>query len=488
MLVLSGGGITIIWLAAGYGLTQNIWLPVVEPTAGFLLAGALVTAQKALYRSTYDPLSGLPGRELFLIQVQQALSAQKGTVSVAFLDLDRFRLINQSFGHVSGDRVLAILASRLRQVLPTATSLARVGGDEFAILFTAPRETVERSIAAIQTAFANPISVQHYRLSVTVSVGLAVVQAGYEAGPEELLRDAHTAMYRAKALQEYRCETFATNMREAAIERLCLESNLLTALDNQEFLLHYQPIVDLNTGQLSGFEALVRWRPPGRAVISPAEFMPIVEETGLILPLGQWIFQRACRQLKDWQQEFPDLPLTMSINLSRRQLRQPDLLGQIETILTQVGIDGSQLQLEITESLVMQDVEAARELMYGLKQLGFRLAIDDFGTGYSSLSYLHKFPTDTLKVDQSFVSRIDTSHEDWEIVQTILALGHKLHMNLVAEGIEKASQISLLRQIGCESGQGFYFSRPLSSRQATALLRGDSLWPLPAAADSAVKR
>ena len=479
LFLIGAGGLGAIALVGGWAFSQMIWLPLVEPAVGFLMAGALVNAQKVLYRSSYDELTQLPGRDLFLVKVQAALRRKRSQLAVLFLDLDRFRLINQSFGHSIGDCVLENLAQRLQNSSPSNTLVARVGADQFALLIRRSAASMESTIAKIQAAISDPMSIEQHRISVTATVGMAVASGGgSQVSPETLLRDAHTAMDRAKGLPDYRFKIFAEDMREAALQRLRLESNLLMALDNQEFLLHYQPIVCLRTGRLKGFEALVRWQPPDHSLVLPQEFIPVVEETGLILPLGQWIFHQACRQLKQWQQQFPQQELSMSINLSRRQFTQIDLAHQIETILSQEAIDGQRVQLEITESLAMWDVEAAKHLMSKLKGLGLNFSIDDFGTGYSSLSDLPKFPTDTLKIDRSFVGRMDTSQEDREIVQTIIILGRKLGMVLVAEGVETASQAVFLRQLNCPLGQGYFFSKPLTEAEATQLVEKNPVWPL----------
>ncbi len=468
--------IVTIWSLGGAALTQLWWLPTIEPVAGFLLALGLVIAQKALYRTSYDHLTLLPGRDVFLLHVQRELQQQRrahlhSPLTVVFLDIDRFKLINQSFGHSVGDRVLQTIAKRLLRVLPDSAQLARVGGDEFAFLLpTNDQATTDHLLNQLQTELSAPVAIAKQRLSITSSMGLAIARSNALPQPEELLRDAHTAMYRAKALNEDRYEIFATTMREEAVRRLELESHLLHAFENQEFLLHYQPIVCLQTGYVTGFEALLRWYRPGEGFVSPGQFIQVTEETGLIINLGQWIFREASRQLKLWQQQFPDHPLKMSINLSRRQFHQVNLVEQFAQCLDDLGIEGGQIQLEITESMIMRNVEGARHLMEQLKALGLQLAIDDFGTGYSSLSYLHRFPTDTLKIDQSFVGRMDKSHDDCEIVHTIIALGRKLGMNLVAEGIETQSQVALLLEMGCWRGQGYWFSKPLAPPEATALI------------------
>jgi diguanylate cyclase (GGDEF)-like protein len=483
-LLVVGGGIMIgIWGGAGLALTHLVWLPTVEPISGFLLAMGLVVAQKALYRSAYDQVTLLPGRDIFLLNLQQQLEAQLATanhqpLAVVFLDVDRFKLINQSFGHPFGDKVLRVFARRLSSALPEAAHLSRMGGDEFAFLLPVyDRTTLEKLLNHIQTELSKPIAIAKHRLSISSSMGVVLVPSSSLAKPEELLRDAHTAMYRAKALNEYRYEIFATTMHEEAVRRLELESHLLHAFEKEEFLLHYQPIICLRTHNILGFEALVRWYRQGEGFVSPGQFIHVVEETGLIINLGQWIFREACRQLSIWQQRFQGYDLKMSINLSRRQFLQVDLVEQFAATLNALRLDGRYIQLEITESMIMGDVAKAEQLMQKLKGLGLQLAIDDFGTGYSSLSYLHKFPTDTLKIDRSFVGQMDASHDDKEIVQTIITLGHKLGMRMIAEGIETETQVGLLRELGCELGQGYFFAKPLGSDEATALLESSILKP-----------
>jgi EAL domain-containing protein (putative c-di-GMP-specific phosphodiesterase class I) len=378
--------------------------------------------------------------------------------------------------NTSGDRVLQTIGQRLRQFLPASAQLARVGGDEFAFLLPGhDQPTVDQWLNRLQTELSEPFSLARRRLSVASSMGVAMAHGDHPPTPQDLLRDAHTAMYRAKALNEYRYEIFASTMHEEAVRRLELESHLLSAFENDEFLLHYQPIVCLQSGQITGFEALVRWYRPEEGFVSPGQFIQVTEETGLIVHLGQWIFRAACAQLKAWEQQFPDHPLTMSINLSRRQFHQTDLVEQFGDTLRELELGGNRVQLEITESMIMRDVDGATELMHRLKGLGLKLAIDDFGTGYSSLSYLHRFPTDTLKIDQSFVGRMDQSGDEQEIVHTIIALGQKLRMDLVAEGIETQTQLNRLRAMGCQRGQGYLFAKPLGRDGATALLANP--WP-----------
>ncbi|MFH7245195.1 MAG: putative bifunctional diguanylate cyclase/phosphodiesterase [Spirulina sp.] len=483
LIMIVGLAILGLWVVGGVALTQQWWLPTIEPLAGFLLALGLVVTQKALYRTSYDQLTLLPGREMFLIYLQRELNLQRRTdvlppLTVVFLDIDRFKLINQSFGHSAGDRVLQTMAKRLRTTLPEFARLARVGGDEFAFLLPLNDQvTIDTIIDQVQRDLAEPITIAKQRLAITSTMGMVISRGDEVLRPEDLLRDAHTAMYRAKALSEDRYEVFASTMREEAVRRLALEGHLLHAMENQEFLLYYQPIVCLQTRQLLGFEALIRWYRPEEGFISPGQFVQIAEETGLILPLGQWIFREASGQLKRWQDEFPQHRLKMSINLSRRQFHQPNLVDQFAQCLEDLGLDGRSIQLEITESMIMRNVEGARHLMQQLKALGLQLAIDDFGTGYSSLSYLHRFPTDTLKIDQSFVGRMEKSQDDREIVHTIIALGCKLGMGLVAEGIEEENQVDMLLAMGCERGQGYLFAKPLNVQDATAFIATQSAHP-----------
>lgn len=483
LILVSGFLILVIAVINHIALGYLWWIPTIEPMAGFLLAVVIVVAQKALYSSSYDQLTLLPGRDVFLLHLKRELNHQRRSnldkpVTVVFLDIDRFKLINQSFGHSVGDQVLQTITRRLFQILPESAQLARVGGDEFAFLLPmTDQPSVEKQLNHIQVELSKPITIAKHRLSISSSMGVLIARDDHATKPEDLLRDAHTAMYRAKATGEERYEIFATTMREEALRRLELESHLLNAFENQEFLLHYQPIVCLQTFmetgtlKLTGFEALLRWYRRGEGFVSPAQFIQVMEETGLIINVGQWIFRQACQQLKHWTQEYPDLSLKMSINLSRRQFQQVDLVSQFSECLRSLKVDARQVQLEITESMIMRNVEESRQVMQDLKALGLQLAIDDFGTGYSSLSHLHRFPTDTLKIDRSFVGRMeDEDSEDSEIVQTIIDLGRNLGMTLIAEGIESPTQVDMLLSMGCLYGQGYLFSKPVSPADASRLI------------------
>ncbi|HYE72989.1 MAG TPA: EAL domain-containing protein, partial [Blastocatellia bacterium] len=389
-------------------------------------------AYQVLYASRHDTLTGLPNRSRFLKHLQRDLQRSQTSyemagakpeayLAVLFLDLDRFKVVNDSMGHHMGDRLLVNTVQRLKSCLRSRDLLARVGGDEFAVLLRSLRDVNEATAIAeqMQQIMMPPFRLNGQPVFTSISIGIALSQAEYNYQPEELLRDAHTALYRAKELGKAGYEVFATGMHLQVVQRFQIETDLRRGLERQEFQLHYQPIVSLTTGRIVSFEALVRWRHPQEGLVAPADFIPIAEETGLIVPLGQWILQEACQQLRRWQDQFPfDPPLMISINLSGHQFAQPDLAARIENILQINGLEGHSVKLEITETVAMKDVESTIGLLLQLRSLNLRLSIDDFGTGYSSLSYLHRFPVDTLKVDRSFVSRMGDTSEDATIVQT----------------------------------------------------------------------
>lgn len=469
--------------------TQAGWIPLIAPALALVATGGSIVVYKLLYNAFHDALTDLPNRALFLKDLQWVIAdtkLRKNTLfAVLFLDLDQFKVINNSLGHRVGDQLLVKFTNRLKTFLRSTDAVARVGGDEFAILLKDISNASEATYLAdqLQSQLTLPFHLNGQEIFISVSTGIALNQAEHDYQSEELLRDAHIAMYRAKSLGKACHEVFATGMRVQVVKRLQLETDLRRALvsmlshGSQEFYLHYQPIVSLKTGRIVSFEALVRWQHPYYGFISPVEFIPVAEETGLIIPLGKWIFQEACRQLSIWQAKFStDPPLMFSINLSGQQFSQPDLVEFIEQTLKTTGLDGRCLKLEITESVAMKDTESTIALLLRLKTLNLQLSIDDFGTGYSSLSYLHRFPIDTLKVDRSFVSRMDDTGEDTAIVQTIVMLGHNLGMDVVAEGIETAAQRAKLQMLNCEYGQGYFFSKPLDSEAATALLLAQPKW------------
>jgi diguanylate cyclase (GGDEF)-like protein/PAS domain S-box-containing protein len=430
-----------------------------------------------------DPLTGLPNRVLFMDRLKRSIERSKRhpnyLFAVLFLDVDRFKLINDSLGHVVGDQLLVAISERLESSLRSADTvaridrdhtLARLGGDEFTILLDDIKHVSDaiRVADRIQSNLRLPFNVAGHEIFTSASVGIATSATAY-GEPEALLRDADTAMYRAKAMGKARCELFDAGMRDQALARLELEIDLRRAIERQEFRLHYQPIICLETGRISGFEALVRWEHPARGLVAPADFIPVAEETGLILPIGSWVLREACRQLSAWQSNAStNAALTMSVNLSGKQFIQADLTDQIEEILRDSGLPPSSLKLEITESMIMENIESVVSILQRLKAIGAQLAIDDFGTGYSSLSYLHRFPLDSLKVDRSFVSRM--GDDSWEIVRAIVGLAHSMRLNVIAEGVNAPEQVEQLKALGCQFAQGFLFSKPLRSEGAEALL------------------
>jgi diguanylate cyclase (GGDEF)-like protein len=424
----------------------------------------------------HDALTGLPNRALFTDHLKLAIERTKRQpgyhFAVLFMDLDRFKNINDSLGHIYGDQLLVAIAKRLKGCLRQMDVIARLGGDEFAILLDGFTDLTDVLHVAekIQEVISEPLTIDKNEAFTSASIGIALSSTGYER-PEDILRDADTAMYRAKDGGKARHEVFDEVMYARAVSLLNLENDLRRALERQEFQVYYQPIVTLKTGSVCGFEALVRWQHPTRGLISPLEFIPIAEETGLIVPLGQWVLEESCRQMCEWrEQSFANRTLTVSVNLSGKQLSRPDLCEQVQLILERTGLDPRALKLEITESVVMENADLAITMLNQLHDLGIQLSIDDFGTGYSSLSYLHRFPVSNLKVDRSFISRMGLGDENLEIVRTIIMLARNLGMEVIAEGIETEEQLAQLRALSCGFGQGYLFSKPLTAESATALI------------------
>jgi diguanylate cyclase (GGDEF)-like protein len=422
----------------------------------------------------HDALTDLPNRALLAenlkIEIDRVKQHEDCQFAVLFLDLDRFKNVNDSLGHSIGNQLLIAIARRLEGCMREGDIVARLGGDEFAILLASIPNMREATKMAerVQEKLQTPFNLSGHEVFTTASIGIALSAIGYEH-PENVLRDADTAMYRAKAQGKARYELFDEGMHSQAVYLLQLETDLRRALEREEFCVYYQPIVSLENGELAGLEALVRWQHPERGMISPAEFIGMAEEHGFILPLGQWVLERACRQLVQWQrQSLQNRSLFMSVNLSAKQMAQTGLVNQIKEVLEETNLDPAHLKLEITESAVMENAEMAVTVLKQLKALGVQLSVDDFGTGYSSLSYLHRFPLDTLKIDQSFVSRIGEADENGEIVRTIVTLAENMGMDVVAEGIETLEQLSELRRLDCRYGQGYLFARPLEARAATA--------------------
>ena len=437
-----------------------------------------MTEKRLLHDALHDTLTGLPNRALFQDRLNHVVELAKRRedylFAVIFLDLDRFKMINDSLGHLVGDQLLVAIAHRLKICLRTSDTIARLGGDEFAILLEDIQDTTDATEVAdrVQRDLTLPFNLDGQEVFTTTSIGIAFSSTGYDR-PEDLLRDADTAMYRAKAAGKARYEVFDKTMHTRAVALLQMENDLRRAIDRQEFQLHYQPIVCLGTGSVTGFEALLRWQHPDCGLISPLEFIPVAEETGLIIPIGTWVLREACRQMQIWQQQSPrNPPLTISVNLSGKQFSQPDLIEQITDILQESGLAPQSLKLEITESALLEDPDTAASMLQQLQTLGIWLSVDDFGTGYSSLSYLHRLPINTLKIDRSFINSVDADVEKLELVRTIIVLAWNLGLDVVAEGIETSKQLSQLKALKCESGQGYLFSKPMDTEAATALITG----------------
>jgi diguanylate cyclase (GGDEF)-like protein/PAS domain S-box-containing protein len=459
-----------------------------EPTVGGIVITARdVTERAALqaqlaHQAFHDPLTSLANRALFRDRVEHALERRGRSatqVAALFLDLDDFKRVNDSLGHAAGDRLLAEIAGRLRNATRGCDTVARLGGDEFAVLLEQVRSESETTIVAdrIANALRAPVELDGSEMIVGASIGIALARPG--EGADELLRNADVAMYRAKSRGRGGHEIFAPEMHAAIMSRLELEADLRRALadpSHSEFTLEYQPIVELESGRVTGVEALVRWLHPRRGRVAPGTFIPIAEASGLIIPLGAWVLRRACAQGAAWQAARAealgdDAPLLgLTVNLSGRQLQHPGIADEIRAALEATGLAPASLVLEITETVIMSDSEASLATLGALKALGLRLAIDDFGTGYSSLSYLQKFPIDVLKIDKSFVDGTGRGGSDAALARTIVALGEMLGLGCVAEGIEHESQREHLRSIGCAFGQGYLFARPMPPEEIEAIV------------------
>jgi diguanylate cyclase (GGDEF)-like protein/PAS domain S-box-containing protein len=422
-----------------------------------------------------DPLTQIPNRLYFIDRLQSAIETtlEQGTLfAVLFLDLDQFKLVNDSLGHTAGDELLVDVAGRLRACIRTSirgsgqgkSIVARVGGDEFAILLTHIQSEADPATVSkrILERLGEPFFLEGRRMFVSASIGIALSSTGNT--PEDLLRNADTAMYQAKANGKGRAEYFNEAMRERIISRIETESGLRKAIDNNQLVLHYQPIVSLSNNCVSGFEALVRWNHPERGLIYPGEFIPVAEESDLIILLGRWVLREACRQMAEWHRSFTSVsPLTINVNVSTRQLCDPRLVEEVELALAESGLDPEALSLEVTESSLIGNAEQTLATLDRFKAINVRLEIDDFGTGYSSLSYLQRLPFDTLKIDRSFVCEMSAENDSADIVKAIVEMAHSLRLKVIAEGVETEEQLSQLRELGCNSVQGFLFSRPVSA-------------------------
>ncbi len=433
-----------------------------------------ITQKKLLYLAMYDPLTDLPNRILFMQRLnhllQQLAEDRSSLFAVLFFDCDRFKLINDSLGHFVGDQVLREIARRIKLCLKPSDTLARFGGDEFMVLLSELPHLDRASAIAqkIQNQLQLPFEVNRHQLFISASIGIVLGTRDYKLA-EHVLRDADTAMYQAKRRGKACHQVFNPKMHRNASKRLKLETDLRLALKHQELAVYYQPIISLATESLIGFEALVRWKHPERKFVSPEEFIPVAEETGLIVPLGLWVMRSACRQFSIWKEKHGLDQLKISVNLSVKQFCQPDLIEQIDKILQETQLDSQSLKLEITESAIVDNPESAALLFQKLRQRKIQLSIDDFGTGYSSLSYLHRFPVNTLKIDRSFVSRIGKDGENLEIIQAIITLAKQLGMTIVAEGIETPQQKDYLKLLGCDEGQGYLFAKPLPTQEVESI-------------------
>ncbi|MHC5767182.1 MAG: GGDEF/EAL domain-containing response regulator [Nostoc sp.] len=430
----------------------------------------------------HDSLTGLSNRVLFIRRLENALNRAKQESSyqfaVLFLDCDRFKVVNDSLGHPVGDELLIAIAQRLQACIIPVDTLARLGGDEFGILLenitdiNIAIQVAERILQQLSLAF----KLSRYEVFMNASIGISWGNKDYDR-PEYLLRDADTAMYRAKAQGRANYHVFNPAMHQEAIQLLELENDLRRAVERREFLVYYQPIISLVTGRISGFEALVRWQHPIRGLISPIDFIPVAEETGLINAINTWVLQSACHQLSIWQ-HYPVTPepLTMSVNLSARLFLQPNLVEQIDRIIYENKINPAYLELEITESVIMENTDAIKIILEQLKQRKIKLIMDDFGTGYSSLSYLHSFPLNALKIDKSFVKRMQENKENMGLVPAMIGIANSMGMSAIAEGVETEEQLAQLRSLNCNFAQGYLFSQPIEQQLALKLLNSAPQW------------
>jgi diguanylate cyclase (GGDEF)-like protein/PAS domain S-box-containing protein len=426
------------------------------------------------YQAFHDTLTGLANRALFMDRLQNALARsvrREEQTGVLFLDVDRFKIVNDSLGHDAGDRLLIAVAQRLSFCLRDGDTAARLGGDEFTVLLEDLRDIGEaiRIAERISSELSRPFEIDGREVFVTVSIGITVSRPGHHQHLD-LLREADIAMYQAKAQGKAGYAVFDTDMGAAALRRLELETDLRHAIDRGEFEVHYQPTIELETGRLASMEALVRWRHPDRGLVAPVEFIPLSEETGLIIALGKWVLGEACRQAVVWRDKYGVRAPSVSVNLSARQVQHPEIVAEVKEVLDRTGLDPATLTLEITETFVVEDAESNRVTIQRLKELGVRLAIDDFGSGYSSLGYLKRLPVDILKIDRAFVQTLGRDPEDTAIVEAVTKLAHTLNMLVTAEGVESVDQVVQVRALGVDLGQGYFFARPLTADLATALV------------------
>ncbi len=430
--------------------------------------------QELLYNASHDSLTNLQNRAWFLERLSHVLEIAKRDAtyffSILLIDINRFQVLNTSLGYPTGDQILRKFANLLQTIIRTEDSVARCGGDEFAILVENSKSCEEgiRLAQRIQETLKPPFQFDRQEVIISVSIGIVCDCNLYE-NAENILRDAHLAMTEAKENSQVNYAIFDNEMHSLTLKKLELEQDLRQSLKRQEFILYYQPIISLTRQNIVGFEALLRWQHTQKGFISPGEFIPIAEETGLIIEIDDWVLTNACLQLKAWQENFPQArDISLSVNLSARQLNDSNLTDKIKQILTDTQVSGKNIKLEITETTLMENAVTAVDILSELQEQNIKLSMDDFGTGYSSLSYLKRFPLSSLKIDRSFVNQMDNSQEDLEIVGTIIALAHTLEMEVIAEGIETVEQLDILQSLGCEYGQGYFLSYPLKVEDATA--------------------
>jgi diguanylate cyclase (GGDEF)-like protein/PAS domain S-box-containing protein len=482
-----GSGVGARGFETTVGSRMLSWTYHPHPALGAVhVFGEEVTERKRvegrlLHQAMHDPLTGLPNRHLFMERLGHALlryhRRETGLFAVLFLDLDRFKVVNDSLGHHVGDELLQVVGDRLRASLRASDTVARFGGDEFAVLLEELEDLDEATHIAdrLGQAVAAPINLSGYEVFSSASIGIALCSGGMER-PEYLLRNADVAMYRAKGAGASRYEVFDRAMHAQALGRLQMETDLRRALVRGEFRLRYQPIISLARGEMTGVEALLRWDHAERGLTSPTEFIPVAEETGLILPLGAWVLREACGQLAEWRREFPQTRIALNVNLSAKQFGQVDLVERIRAALDEAGLDPRHLKLEITESAIIDHPGSAGAMLRQLKEQGIQVQMDDFGTGYSSLSSLHSLPLDALKVDRSFVARIPDDGATTQMVRTITLLARGLDLAVIAEGVETQAQLDEVRAMGCDYAQGFLFAPPLDPSGIRDLLAEDPRW------------